>query len=190
MRALAPVIALLCALWLSTSTAHAQEAELKLSAQGGATLQVPASWKETRAEPGLIVREQAAEPAAQKPFLVALVAIEEGPPVAAAGVPWTKVRDNIQQAASKNGRIVTLTLDEGAITDVPGFEARRMHGELTSPPPAGAPAGTAPRKVNIELVALVKDKKLVTVGVVSEVPAADTARAAALTIAKTARLGN
>jgi len=180
---------LMVVVWSCLALAQpAPEGILKLTAQGGATLEVPATWKETRTDPGLVVREQAAEPAAQKPFLIALAAIEEGPP-RDGGVPWLKVRDNIQQAASKNGRTVTLALDDTAITDITGFEARRFFGELTSPAPAGAPAGTTARKVGIELVALVKDTKLLTIGIISETSASDVARAAALTIAKTAKLG-
>ncbi|MFO0746876.1 MAG: hypothetical protein U1F43_14570 [Myxococcota bacterium] len=177
--------------------AHAQPApeqvDLHLDAQGGATLKVPATWKEVRKDPKLVVREQAPDPATKTPFYVLLASIEEGPPVGAPdsqapGVPWLKVRDNIQEAASKNGRKVRLDVGD-AYKGLQGFEGRRFHGELEGPVAAGAPEGTPPRKVAITLIALVKDAKLLTIGLVSEPASAEAARDLVATIAQSARLG-
>ncbi len=168
--------------------------ELALPALGGASVKVPETWKEIKKEPGLVVREQAPDPAAQVPFLVLVCSIEEGPPIAQPGgqpgdgaapsIPWLKVRDNIEEAAEKGGRKVTLTVGD-AFKDAPGFEGRRLQGELESPGAPGAPA----KKVAIELVALVKNERLLTIGLLADPGTAGAARDMVATIAKTARLG-
>lgn len=193
-------ILIVFALLVVALAAHAQPAtpapekvDVHLDAQGGATVQVPATWKEVKKTANLAVREQAPDLAAKAPFYVMLASIEEGPPMSApdggaAAVPWLKVRDNIVEAASKNGRKVRLDVGD-AWTGLAGFEARRFHGELEGPAAAGAPAGTAPRKVAITLIALVKDQKLLTIGLVSEPTSAEAARELVATIAQSARLG-
>ncbi|MCC6621814.1 MAG: hypothetical protein IT385_11200 [Deltaproteobacteria bacterium] len=167
--------------------------DVALQALGGATVKVPATWKEIKTEAALAVREQAPDPAAQAPFFVLLCAIEEGPPVGAAdgpapGVPWLKVRDNIVEAASRGDRKLTLAVGD-PFKDAVGFEGRRLRGELETSPPAGAPAGGAPKKLVIELVALVKNERLLTIGLLAEPSAAAAARDAVATIAGSARLG-
>lgn len=150
---------------------------LHLTAHGGATLQVP-SWKEIRKDGAIAVLEQLPEPAAQKPYYVLMCAMEEGPP-AGAPVPWDKVRDNIVQAASKNGRKLTLEVGE-PFAGAAAFEGRRLIGALES--------GTPGKKVALELIALVKEGKLLTVGLIAENVGPSEAELLA-GVAKTARLG-
>lgn len=196
MRSSIQVLVILTLLAIALA-AHAQPAaepvEVRLDALGGAALKVPAAWKEVRKDDKLIVREQSPDPATKAPFYVLLASIEEGPPVgapdsAAPGVPWLKVRDNIVEAAQKGGRKVRLDVGD-AFKGPAGFEGRRLQGELEGAPAAGAPAGTPPRKVAIALVALVKDGKLLTIGLVSEPGSADAARDLVGTLAQSARLG-
>ena len=130
---------------------------LRFDALGGASLEVP-SWKEIRHEGAVAVYEQLPEPTAQKPYYVLMCALEEGPPKGQP-VAWDKVRDNIMQAASKNGRTLTLEVKDAYI-GAAGFESRRLVGEFKS--------ATPEKKVAIELIALVKDGKLLTIGLVAE----------------------
>jgi len=130
---------------------------LRFEALGGASLQVPA-WKEIRREGAVAVYEQLPDPAAQRPYYVLMCALEEGPPKGGP-IAWDKVRDNIMTAASKNGRSLTLEVKE-PYTGAAGFESRRLVGEFKS--------ATPEKKVAIELIALVKDGKLLTIGLVAE----------------------
>lgn len=96
-----------------------------------------------RKEAALVVREQAADPAGQKPFFVLLASIEEGPPVGtpdstSPGVPWLKVRDNIVESASKNGRTVRLDVGD-AWKGVAGFEAPLPRQARDRRPPGRRP---------------------------------------------------
>lgn len=181
MRALASLASLALALAF-TLAARAQpvppalDQELKLTALGGAALKVPA-WKEVRKDEAVTVLEQLPDPAQQKPFYVLMAAIEEGPADAAA-VAWDKVRDNIVEAASKNGRKLELKVGD-AFTGTAGFTARWLAGEFV---------GANGKKVALALVALVREKRLVTIGVISE-EATPAAKTLAEDIAKSARLG-
>lgn len=181
MRAFASLASLALALAV-TLAARAQpapptlEQELRLTALGGAALKVPA-WKEVRKDDAVSVREQLPDPAQQKPFYVVMAAIEEGPADAAA-VAWDKVRDNIVEAASKNGRKLELKVGD-AFAGAAGFTARWLAGEFV---------GANGKKVALALIALVRDKRLVTIGVISE-EATPAAKTLAEDIAKTARLG-
>lgn len=151
--------------------------DLRLTAHGGALVQVPA-WKEIRKDGAIAVLEQLPEPAAQKPFYVLMCALEEGPQKGAP-IPWDKVRDNIVQAASKNGRKLALEVGE-PFTGAATFEGRRLVGSLESATPG--------KKVAIELIALVRDGKLMTIGLIAETmgPAENDL---VVGVAKTARLG-
>jgi len=151
--------------------------ELRLTAHGGVTVQVP-GWKEIRKDGAIAVLEQLPEPAADKPYYVLMCAVEEGPP-AGAPIPWEKVRDNVVQAASKNGRKLTLEVGE-PFTAAAAFEGRRLLGALES--------GTPGKKVALELIALVKDGKLLTVGLIAET-LGPTENELLVGVAKTARLG-
>jgi len=184
---------------LAATAARAQPAaepasvDVSLSALGGAALKVPATWKEIKTEAALVVREQAPDPAAQAPFFVLLCTIEEGPPIGAAdgpapGVPWLKVRDNVFEAASRGGRKLTLAVGD-PFKDVAGFEGRRLQGELETPPPAGAPAGTTGKKLVVELIALVKNQRLLTIGLLADPSSSAAARDQVAAIARSARLG-
>ena len=184
MRALASLASLSLALAF-TLAARAQPAppappaigqELRLTALGGAALKVPA-WKEVRKDEAVSVLEQLPDPAQQKPFYVLMAAIEEGPADAAA-IVWDKVRDNIVEAASKNGRKLELKVGD-AFEGAAGFTARWLAGEFV---------GANGKKVALALVALVREKRLVTIGVISE-EATPAAKTLAQDIAKTARLG-
>lgn len=157
--------------------AEAPTQRLVLEALGGATIDVP-TWKEVRRDAAVAVFEQLPEPAADKPYLVLMCALEEGPPAGAA-VAWDEVRDNIVKAASKNGRTLALEVKE-PFTGAAGFEGRRLVGEFTSTSPD--------KKVAIELVALVKEGKLLTVGLVAEALGAKTGELVAA-VAGSARLG-
>lgn len=150
--------------------------ELELEALGGVTLQVP-SWREVRRDAAVAVLEQLPEPGADKPYYVLMCAFEEGPPKDAP-IAWDKVRDNIVQAASKNGRTLKLELKE-PYTGASGFEARRLVGEFISASPN--------RTVAIELLALVKDAKLLTVGLVAEELTPEASKLVA-EVAKSAKL--
>lgn len=159
------------------TTPNAATTELRLTAHGGVSVQVP-SWKEIRKDGAIAVLEQLPEPAADKPYYVLMCAVEEGPP-AGAPIPWDKVRDNVVQAASKNGRKLTLEVGE-PFTGAAAFEGRRLLGALDS--------GTPGKKVALELIALVKNGKLLTVGLIAETlgPAENDLLVG---VAKTARLG-
>ncbi len=154
---------LVLCLLVFTSAAFAQPAPtqpiqaLRFEVLGGASLDVP-NWKQVRREGGIAVYEQLPDATTQKPFYVLMCSLEEGPPTGAP-IAWDKVRDNIVQAASKNGRNLTLDLKD-PYTGVAGFEARRLTGEFKS--------STPEKKVAIELLALVKDGKLLTIGIVAE----------------------
>ena len=181
MRAFVSLASVALAVVVSWS-AHAQPAapaldqDLKLTALGGAALKVPA-LKEVRKDEAVSVLEQLPDPAQQKPFYVVMAAIEEGPNDAAA-VAWDKVRDNIVEAASKSGRKLELKVGD-AFAGAAGFTARWLAGEFV---------GANGKKVALSLVALVKDKRLVTIGIISE-EATPAAKTLAEEIAKTARLG-
>jgi hypothetical protein len=165
------------------------QSDVVLEALGGATLKAPAKWKDVKKEPALVVREQAPPPADKTPVLVLLAALEDGPTTApGADIPWTKVRDNIVAAAKRDGRTVSLVVGD-EVKDVAGFEGRRLQGELEAAPAAGSPPGTAARKVVIQLVALVKNQRLLTIGLLAEPASELLAREQVLAIAKTARLG-
>lgn len=150
---------------------------LKLEALGGAVIDIP-TWREVRRESGVAIYEQLPDPATQKPYYVLVCTIEEGPPKGQP-IAWDKVRDNIVQAASKNQRALTLEVKD-AFTGAGTFEGRRLVGELKS--------ATPDKKVQVELVALAKDGKLVTIGLVADKLDAATTELVA-NIAKTARLG-
>jgi hypothetical protein len=177
------VLAAAASAWLCALAAPASRAqepttqELRLPALGGAVLQVPA-WKEVRKDQAVAVYEQLPEPAAQKPYYVLLCSLEEGP-AKDAPVPWDKVRDNIVQAASKNGRKLTLEVKDPFV-GAADFQGRRLVGEFQSDAPG--------KKVGLELVALVKDGKLLTVGLVAEALGPATAELVQ-GVAKSARLG-
>jgi hypothetical protein len=171
----------LCLPLLWSGSAFAQQPDetkkdLELEALGGISLEVP-GWKEVRRDSAVAVFEQAPEPAANKPYYVLMCAFEEGPP-ADAPIAWDKVRDNIVQAASKNGRKLTLELKE-PYTGAGSFEGRRFIGEFTS--------ATPNRMVAIELLALVKDAKLLTIGLIAEALGPETNKLVQ-GVAKTAKL--
>jgi hypothetical protein len=152
--------------------------KLTLTTHGGAVMTAP-SYREVRKDAGVVVLEQLPDPAQQKTFQVLVCAIEEGPVGPVEGIPWDKVRDNVVSSAGKSGRTLTLTVGE-AFGEAEGFAGRRLVGELA------APNG---RKVALELVALVKDEKLVTIGLLAEQIGASE-RAVLDGVAKTVRLGN
>lgn len=157
------------------AAAQPTEGEARLTALGGATLTVP-TWKEVRKDAAVLVLEQLPDPATQKTYQVLMCAFEEGP--TAKVVPWDKVRQNIVDAASKGGRALELAPKE-PFTGAPGFEGQRFQGTFKS---------GAGKQVALEIVALVKDGKLLTVGVIAE------SLAPAVTelidkVAKSARLG-
>ncbi len=132
--------------------------EQSLEAYGGAKFKAP-SWRSVRKDKAVVVLERGpdfSDPKAPTPLNVLVVSIEDGP--SATPVAWEKIRDNIVAAASRNGRALTLEAGEIA-TDVTGFEARWFSGEFT---------GSNGKKVGMALLALVKAKRLVTVGLVSE----------------------
>jgi hypothetical protein len=105
-----------------------------------------------------------------------MCALEDGP--TAKVIPWDKVRQNIVDAASKSGRTLELSPKE-AFTGAAGFEGQRFQGTFKS--------GTG-KQVALEIVALVKDGKLLTVGLIAEslTPAATELLDK---VAKSARLG-
>jgi hypothetical protein len=152
--------------------------ELTLDAHGGASMQVPA-WRSVRKDAAVAVLEQSADlsdPAAPKPFYVLVLSLEEGPTAAA---DWDKIREQMVASASRNGRALTLTLG-APVTDIPGFEARRLAGEFT---------GSNGRKVAMDILALAGGKRLVTVGLIAEV-ITDVERTLLGDIAKTVRIKN
>lgn len=150
---------------------------LKLEALGGAVIDIPA-WRAVRHESGVAIYEQLPDPATQRPYYVLVCTIEEGPPKGQP-IAWDKVRDNIVQSASKNQRALTLEVKD-AFTGAATFEGRRFLGELK--------ASSPDKKVQVELVALAKDGKLVTIGIVSDKLDGATAELLA-GIARSARLG-
>jgi len=178
LEALLGSLAILCATFgVALAQPSAPTQALRFEALGGATLQVP-SWKEIRREGAVAVYEQLPESGAQRPYYVLMCALEEGPPKGAP-VAWDKVRENIMQAASKNGRTLTLEVKE-PYTGAAGFESRRLIGEFKS--------ATPEKKVAIELIALVKDGKLLTIGLVAEALGPATAELTQA-VARSARLG-
>jgi hypothetical protein len=152
--------------------------KVALTALGGASLTTP-DYREVRKDAAVVVLEQLPEPAQQKTFRVLVLAIEEGPTGPADAIPWDKVKDNVVSSAGKSGRTLTLAVGE-PFADSSGFAGRRLVGELA------APNG---KKVAIELVALVKDEKLVTIGMLAEAIGA-AERTVLDGIAKTVKLGN
>lgn len=157
------------------AAAQPTEGEAKLTALGGATLTVP-TWKEVRKDAAVLVLEQLPDPAAQRPYQVLMCALEEGP--TAKVVPWDKVRQNIVEAASKSGRALELAPKE-AFAGAAGFEGQRFQGTFKS--------GNG-KQVALEIVALVKDGKLLTVGVIAE-SLSPAATELIDKVAKSARLG-
>ncbi|HRE90126.1 MAG TPA: hypothetical protein PK095_13415, partial [Myxococcota bacterium] len=131
---------------------------IELRAHGGATLTAPA-YTELRKDDAVVVLEQLPDPAQKKTFRVLVLSVEPAP-FEGAAAPWDKVKDNIVSATQKSGRV--LTLDAGApfTPELAGFAGRRFKGSLA--------ATNGGRAVAIELVALVKDKRLVTVGLIAE----------------------
>lgn len=147
--------------FLFATTAVAQDTPKKtieLKAHGGATLTAPA-YTELRKDDAVVVLEQLPDPAQKKTFRVLVLSVEPAL-FEASATPWDKVKDNIVTATQKSGRV--LTLDDGApfTHELPGFAGRRYKGSLA--------ATNGGRVVGIELVTLVKDKRLVTVGLIAE----------------------
>jgi len=183
MPKLAMTTALLLLLLGASFSAGAQPPELdhevRLTALGGARLKAPA-WKpvEVTDEAAVQVLEQAPDPSQKKPFYVLMVAIEQGPAVGAE-VPWDKILANIIQAATQKGRSLSLELETEAWKGAEGFEARYMSGSFR---------GTGDQQVGLELLALVKDGRLLTVSLVSDEVTDDT-RAILEAVAATAALG-
>ena len=149
---------------------------VRVTAQGGATLKAPA-WKSVRSDEAVAVLEQAPDPTQKRPFYVLMVAIEEGPSAGVA-VPWDKIKENVVTAATRTGRSLSLELGD-VWAGAPGFEGRYMSGSFR---------GSDEQQVGLELLALVKDGKLLTVSLVSQEVTADT-RALLQAVAATAALG-
>lgn len=167
-------------LYLLTATALAQEAPKKtieLKAHGGATLTAPA-YSELRKDDAVVVLEQLPDPAQKKTFRVLVLSVEPAP-FEGTATPWDKVKDNIVSATQKSGRILTLDAGAAFTHELPGFSGRRFKGTLA--------ATNGGRVVGIELVALVKDKRLVTVGLIAE-QVADPDRAILDEVARSTRL--
>ena len=158
-------------------SALAQETRtVELKAHGGVSLTAPA-YQELRRDDAVVVLEQLADPVQKKTFRVLVLSIEAAP-ARIEDDTWGKVRDNIVAAAQKSGR--TLTLDAGAAyTDAAGFLGRRFVGGLS--------ANSGGRAVSVELIALVKDGRLVTIGVIAE-RVDDPDRAVLDEVARSARL--
>lgn len=148
-----------------------------LAAHGGASLTAP-DYREVRKDDAVAVLEQLPDAANQKAFRVLVCAIEEGPTGNPEAIPWDKVKDNVVKAAKKSGRDLTLSVGE-AFSGAEGFVGRRLVGEL---------AAANGRKVGVEVVALVKDAKLVTVGLLADA-IGDPERAVLDAVARSARLG-
>jgi hypothetical protein len=150
-------------------------AEVVLTAQDGARVKVPA-WSRVREDAAVHVLELA--PDRDRVFYVLMVAIEPGP--TGEKIDWQRVLDNIQASASKSGRTLSLALG-GAFAGAPdGFEGRTMRGTFEDP--------AAEKRVEIALVTLVKDGRLVTISLVSEKVDED-ARAILDAVAATTTLG-
>jgi hypothetical protein len=166
-------------LCVSTGVAHAEETrELSLEAAGGVKFKAP-NWRNVRKDNAVVVLERGpdfSDPKRPTPLNVLVVSIEEGP--SASPVSWEKIRDNIVAASSRNGRALTLESGENA-SDLQGFEARWFSGEFT---------GSNGKKVGMALLALVKDKRLVTVGLVSE-QVGDSEKGIVSEVARSVRLG-
>ncbi|TNF30806.1 MAG: hypothetical protein EP329_13340 [Deltaproteobacteria bacterium] len=181
-----PKLALTTALLLLlTAAAYAQpgppqlDKEYGVSALGGAKIKAPA-WNAVRTDEAVLVLEQAPDPAQKRPFYVLMLAIEEGPP-AGAEVPWDKIKDNIIKAATDEGRSLSLTLGDpwkGAA----GFDGLYMSGSFKG-------SDEQQQQVGLELIALVKDGKLLTVSLVSDAVVPDTTTKILEAIAATAALG-
>lgn len=165
---------------LFSATALAQDTPKKtieLKAHGGATLTAPA-YTELRKDDAVVVLEQLPDPAQKKTFRVLVLSVEPAP-FEGTAAPWDKVRDNIVNATQKSGRVLTLDAGAPLEPELAGFAGRRFKGTLA--------ATNGGRVVSIELVALVKDKRLVTVGLIAE-QVADPDRAILDEVARSTRL--
>ncbi|PIE17388.1 MAG: hypothetical protein CSA66_05925 [Proteobacteria bacterium] len=149
------------------------ETEASLEALGGVRFLRP-DWKPVREDAAVAVYERAAEPATKRPFYVLLVAVEEGP---AGEVDWSRVRDNIVEAATKNQRKLTLEVGQSYVAQ--GFDAKLMTGTFE---------GDGGQKVTLELVGLVADGRLVTVSLISDEATEESAGILAA-VARTVALG-
>lgn len=155
----------------------AEPRTVELKAHGGATLTVP-PYQELRKDDAVVVLEQLPDAAQKKTFRVLVLSIEAAPSGRPEDLPWDKVRDNILAAARKSGR--SLTLEAGVpYAAAPGFTGRRFTGALA--------ANSGGRAVSVELIALVKDTRLVTIGVLAE-QIADPDRAVLEEVARSTRL--
>ena len=175
-RTVVPLLSLLVAAGASAQPAPpALEQEVRLATLGGLVVKAPA-WKVSRRDDAVAVLEQAPDPAHKRPFHVLMVALEAGP--APGPIPWEKIRDNVVTAATKSGRSLSLELGD-AWPGAPGFEARYLSGSFR---------GAGDERVALELLALVKDGRLVTVSLVSEAQTPDT-RSLLDAVAATVALG-
>lgn len=166
--------------FLFAATAFAQDTPKKtieLKAHGGATLTAPA-YAELRKDDAVVVLEQLPDPAQKKTFRVLVLSVEPAP-FEGAATPWDKVKDNIVTATQRSGRVLTLDTGAALVPEVAGFAGRHFKGTLA--------ATNGGRVVAIELIALVKDKRLVTVGLIAE-QVQDADRAVLDEVARSTRL--
>jgi len=176
---LARLLVSILALTLLGAPALAQDNPTKtieLKAHGGATLTAPA-YSELRKDDAVVVLEQLPDPAQKKTFRVLVLSVEPAP-FEGEVTPWDKVKDNIVSATQRSGRV--LTLDAGTpFVELAGYAGRRFKGTLA--------ATNGGKVVALELVALVKARRLVTVGLIAE-QVGDSDRAILDEVARSTRL--
>lgn len=165
LSALWPVVVAAALLTLATAAWAAPpplSLELTLTAHGGVSAKAPA-WKVVRDDAAVAVLEQLPDPAQREAFHVLMLAVEDGIPEDDV-VPWETIRDNIVDAASEDARALTLELGD-AFGGAAGFEGRVMSGTFR---------GAAEQQVGLEVVALVRAGRLVTVSLVSDAVSSET----------------
>lgn len=133
------------------------EHTVALTAAGGASVRTP-DWTSVRQDAALAILEQLPDPAQKRPFYVLVVTVEPMATASGEPVPWEKIRDNIVAAAVKKGRPMSLELGP-AFTAAEGFAGRVMSGRAQT---------AASAEVRVDVVALVKEGRLVTVSVVTD----------------------
>lgn len=140
----------------------------------GVTFQIP-EWKAARpVKPEVGVFEYDARAKGGDDFFLLMLTVEAGPPAEKAD--WKAIAKNIIEEAKKGGAELTLE-PKGDFADASGFKGQRMLGTMKR----------SDQTMAVELIALLKGGKLVTISVVSGKAGAVSQKLAA-EVAKTTKL--
>ena len=129
---------------------------LSLSAHGGVRLKVP-NWTRSREDSDLAILEHV--PSRSQAFAMFMVAIEKTAPTLKT-VPWTKIEENIENAASRSDATNLSLTAAGTFSDATGWQGQRYTGSLAQ----------GERRSHVALLALVANERLVTLTLITPEP--------------------